>query len=77
MFEAIFINIKYSNDVYLQCPAPRLSRTPAVAKTQEGAPEVGQHSLEVLKAELALSDSELDDLIKNKVVLQSSLKSNL
>ena len=48
-----------------------------MARTQEGAPEVGQHSIEVLKTELALSDSELDNLIKNKVVLQSSLQSNL
>jgi hypothetical protein len=63
--------------VSFQAPAPRLSRTPAVARVEEEPPEVGQHSLEILKSELSLSDADLKDLVERKVVKQSSFKSNL
>jgi len=53
-------------------PAPRLSRTPgAVAASVGAGPEIGAHSVQVLRR-FGFSDAEVDDLLAAGVVHQAS-----
>ncbi|CAD5121238.1 DgyrCDS9771 [Dimorphilus gyrociliatus] len=51
---------------YDPSPAPKLSRTPASNEARL-KPQIGQHTLEILK-EYNLSNQDIDNLIKNKIV---------
>lgn len=48
-------------------PAPKLSRTPGTAPINCRDPEVGEHSIEVLK-ENGFNDDEIQKLVKNGAV---------
>lgn len=64
-----------SDGTYEPSPAPKLSRTPGYCKSMT-QPEVGEHSLEVLK-EAGYTQTEIQKLINDGVVDHLNLKSSL
>ncbi|XP_072936885.1 alpha-methylacyl-CoA racemase [Epargyreus clarus] len=63
------------SNIVVPRPSPRLSRTPGKSCGQDRAPQLGQHTLEILK-ELGYSKLEIDEFIKTGSV-HAVLKSNL
>ena len=57
-------------------PAPRLSRTPAVAQTEQPEPAIGQHSAQVL-LEIGYTQAQIDGLISERVVKQARPEAKL
>ncbi|KAF7391661.1 hypothetical protein HZH68_011204 [Vespula germanica] len=51
-------------------PSPRLSRTPGISMATCKIPEQGEHSIEIL-TELGFNSQEIDNFVKNKVVIQA------
>jgi len=64
-----------SDGAYEPSPAPKLSRTPGHCKLKT-QPEVGEHSLEVLK-EAGYTQTEIQELLNDGVVDHPNLKSSL
>jgi CoA:oxalate CoA-transferase len=64
----MFVNVKHKTfgEVKLINSPIKLSRTPA--KIQGTAPDMGQHTKEILKNNLGMSDSLIDSLIDEKVI---------
>ena len=62
---------------YSPVPAPRLSRTPAIAHVSEKEPEVGQHTIEILTEALGYSIDEVKSLQSAGIIECSKLNSKL
>jgi len=63
--------VQDANGVHSPVPAPRLSRTPAVANVSDGDPEMGKHTVKVLQ-EIGYSSQEIDSLLEKGVIAQQS-----
>lgn len=56
---------------YDPAPAPRLSRTPAVAQNEQEEPRIGENSREILM-QLGYSSNNIQKLVQTKVVHQEN-----
>ena len=56
-----------SSEPYIPNPAPRLQETPAVI-ARSHSPYVGEHTHSVLSEVLSMSDEEISNLYKHKIV---------
>lgn len=61
---------------YDPAPAPRLSRTPAVARSDFPEPQIGENSREIL-IQLGYSSEDIQKLMQKKVVHQDNSSSKL
>jgi len=62
---------------YSPVPAPRLSRTPAVAQISETEPEVGQHTFQILTEELGYTPEDVRSLQDGGTVECLNMKAKL
>ena len=58
-------------------PAPRLSRTPAIANISEKEPEVGQHTVDILSQELEYTSEDIKALLEAGIIECSNNSSKL
>ena len=63
--------------IFLKVPAPRLSRTPAVANVSEKEPEVGQHTVDILTQELEYTSEDIKALLEAGIIECSNSSSKL
>ena len=63
--------------LFLKVPAPRLSRTPAIANISEKEPEVGQHTVDILSQELEYTSEDIKALLDAGVIECSNNSSKL
>jgi len=66
----------FAGDLNAPIPAPRLSRTPAVANVSVPEPEMGGNTIEILQ-EYGYSDQEINQLQSNGCIEQAGNKSKL
>jgi len=66
----------YEGNMMSPVPAPRLSRTPAIANVNVPEPEMGENSIEILQ-ELGYSSEVIHSLMKNGTIHDSSTKAKL
>ena len=59
---------------FFQVPAPRLSRSPAIANVKVPEPEMGENTIEILD-ELGYSKNDISDLMQKGAI--SCAKANL
>ena len=65
-----------SNNLYIQVPAPRLSRTPAVANTSIPEPQMGENTADILQ-DLGYSTEDIQKLQDAGAVEISNCKAKL
>ena len=63
--------------IFLKVPAPRLSRTPAIANISEKEPEVGQHTIDILSQELEYTSEDIKALLEAGIIECSNNSSKL
>jgi len=64
-------------NIHRYVPAPRLSRTPAVAQISETEPEVGQHTFQILTEELGYTAEDVRSLQEEGTVECTNMKAKL
>ena len=63
--------------LFIKVPAPRLSRTPAIANISEKEPDVGQHTVDILSQELEYTSEDIKALLEAGVIECSNNSSKL
>ncbi|XP_063843808.1 alpha-methylacyl-CoA racemase-like isoform X5 [Scylla paramamosain] len=71
-----FIPSVYSPDTYEPRPAPILSRTPATLPPGLRAPQIGEHTIEIL-TEAGYSKAAIEELLAGKIVADAKKKAKL
>lgn len=75
MFEPVPLECEGSEHgkvIRIPAMSPKLSQSPG--KTQWGGPRLGQHTSQVLRERLGLSQADIDQLEENKIIKQDHFK---